>query len=178
MTSLPTQSPKLSPGRLGFATCLFLLCFAILMSGAKADALPNIVGRDLDGKITSLHKSFNGRPMVINFWWIKCAPCKKELPDLIAKSKAHPNVDFIYVHAETNAKTKSPYTIEAVSGFLDTRALTLDKVIIGNTKARKSAGIDALPTTLLVNESGRVAQKLIGFTPENTAAIKTWLTER
>lgn len=158
-----------------FAFIIVFSTLNVIATPAKSEILPNIVGRDLDGKITSLRRSFNDRPMVVNFWWVKCSPCKQELPDLIAKSEAYPLVDFVYVHAETNAKTKSPYTIDAVSGFLNRLSLKLDHVIIGNTQARKSAGIDALPTTLLINKNGRVEQKLVGFTPENTASIKQWL---
>ena len=157
---------------------LVVLCVGLTGVHAKADSLPNIVGRDLDGKITSLQRSFDGRPMVINFWWIKCSPCKQELPDLIAKEAAYPNVSFVYVHAETNAKTKAPYKVADVTGFLDNQSLQLNRVIIGNTKARKSAGVDALPTTLLVDKQGRVDRKLVGFTPENTAEISSWLEKR
>jgi len=61
-----------------------------------------------------------------------------------------------YEVAGKESKKKSPYTIDAVSGFLNRLSLKLDHVIIGNTKARKSAGVDALPTTLLISKNGRV----------------------
>ena len=178
MKLLPIKFFQSLAARYSLSGFALILCFALLATSAKADILPNIVGRDLDGKITSVHKSFSGKPMVMNFWWIMCSPCKKELPELIGKSKSHPDVDFVYVHAETNAKTKSPYSIDEVAGFLNSRSLELDSVIIGNTKARKAAGIDALPTTLLVDATGRVDKKLVGFTPQNTATIKAWLESR
>lgn len=174
MTSLLKKS-RLFSAALSKPIALAVLCISLTGVTAQADSLPNIVGRDLDGKITSLHRSFDGKPTVINFWWIKCSPCKQELPDLIAKDAAYPNVDFIFVHAETNAKTKGAYEIDDVKGFLDRQALLLDRVIIGNTKARKSAGVNALPTTLLVDKQGRVDQTLVGFTPENTEKILEWL---
>ncbi|MGC6534790.1 MAG: TlpA family protein disulfide reductase, partial [Parvibaculales bacterium] len=75
-------------------------------------------------------------------------------------------------------KTKAPYDVADVTGFLDSQSLQLNRVIIGNTNARKSAGVDALPTTLLVDKQGRVDRKLVGFTPENTAEISSWLKKR
>jgi thiol-disulfide isomerase/thioredoxin len=174
MELLLIKSEKLSRV---FCSFIFLAFLALAPSPAISETLPNIVGRALDGQLISLKRAFENKPTVVNFWWVKCAPCKKELPDLITKSKAHPNVDFIYVHAETNAKTKSPYNTETVATFLKQRELTLDKVIIGNTQSRLSAGVEALPTTLLINREGHVEQTLVGFTEENTAAIKNWLKE-
>ena len=84
---------------------------------------------------------------------------------------------FIYVHAETNAKTKSPYSTQEVAAFLKQRDLVLGKVIIGNTQSRLSAGVEALPTTLLIDREGNVEKKLVGFTEQNTAQIKNWLME-
>jgi thiol-disulfide isomerase/thioredoxin len=145
---------------------------------ADNQVLPNIVGRTLDGKIASLKHSFDKKPMVVNFWWVKCSPCKQELPDLLAKADQHPEADFIFVHAETNAKTKTAYRVATVNGFLEQLDIVLPKVIVSNTKARLSAGVTALPTTLLVNRRGMVEETLVGFTPDNTKRIKNWLDAR
>lgn len=177
MTSLPKKFLPFSPKRFR-ALSLNVLFMSLLVNAAHADGLPNIVGRDLSGKITSLHRTFDYKPMVVNFWWVKCSPCKQELPDLIAKERDYPNVDFVYVHAETNARTKAPYAIDEITGFLESQSLQLYRVIIGNTKARKSANIDALPTTLLLDNTGRIEQKLVGFTLENTAKISEWLAKQ
>ena len=64
---------------------------------AQSNELPVIVGRDAAGNLTSLKRAFAGKPMLINFWWVQCSPCKQELPDLIAKEQAYPHADFIYV---------------------------------------------------------------------------------
>ena len=39
---------------------------------------------DLDNRATTLEQ-FRGRPLVINFWARWCAPCRREIPDLIAE---------------------------------------------------------------------------------------------
>jgi thiol-disulfide isomerase/thioredoxin len=149
--------------RKNFNTLCLLFSFAILLAGTtpvKAQSFQNIVGFDQNGKITSLRRSFKNRKTLINFWWVKCSPCKQELPDLLAKEKKHPQADFIYVQQ-----------------FLDQLNITLPQMIIGNTKARLSAGVEALPTTLLVSPEGKVDQTLVGFTPANTAAIEQWLAQ-
>ncbi len=171
--SLPSWTANFNRASLIGLALLMLLPTASL--SAAGQQVPNIVGRDLEGNLVSLRQTFEGKKTLINFWWVKCSPCKQELPDLIAKEKKHPEVDFIYVHAETNAKTKSAYDSATVKAFLDGLGLSLSKVIIGNTKARMAAGVEALPTTLLVHESGNVEMVLVGFTPENTAKIAAWL---
>jgi thiol-disulfide isomerase/thioredoxin len=166
--------------RKNFNTLCLLFSFAILLAGTtpvKAQSFQNIVGFDQNGKITSLRRSFKNRKTLINFWWVKCSPCKQELPDLLAKEKKHPQADFIYVHAETNPATKAAYKPQVVQQFLDQLNITLPQMIIGNTKARLSAGVEALPTTLLVSPEGKVDQTLVGFTPANTAAIEQWLAQ-
>lgn len=155
---------------------LIIACiYWFLLSSVQAEIIPNIVGKTLDKKITSLHRTLSGKPTVVNFWWVKCSPCKKELPDLIKKSKAYPDVDFIYIHAQTNSATKSLYDAATVSQFLSSQGISLEKVIIANTKSRQSVGVEALPTTLLVNRFGRIEKNLVGFTPQNTASISEWL---
>lgn len=158
-----------------FLGLIALTALLIFSTPAKSDVLPNIVGRDLDGKMVSLHRIFEGRPTIVNFWATWCAPCKKELPDLLEKAKKYPDTDFIFVHAETDKKTGAPYSAEAIKLFLNRLGLTLPKLIIGNTKARMSAGVDALPTTMLVSSGGSLDQILIGFTPETTRQIGNWL---
>lgn len=168
--------------RLSFSFFCLLCSVTILAAGfapalANGQNLPNIVGLDQNGKITSLRRSFNERKTVVNFWWVKCSPCKQELPDLLAKQKKYPQADFIYVHAETNAATKAAYKPQVVKEFLDRLNITLPNIIIGNTKARLSAGVEALPTTLLVSAEGKIDAFLVGFTPANTAAIEKWLAQ-
>lgn len=160
---------------IAFSIILALSAFASPAMSQSADGLPAIVGRDAAGNLTSLKRTFAGKPMLINFWWVQCSPCKQELPDLIAKEQAYPHADFIYVHAETNPKTKSAYEVSAVTDFLKRENLELSNVIISNTKARLSAGVEALPTTMLVGTDGKVDIRLAGFTDENTKKIKEWL---
>lgn len=171
---------KLKIGLKGFFRQVSLapLIFLLLLSPAQAEIISNIVGKKLDGRITSLHRTLTGKPAVINFWWVKCSPCKKELPDLIRKSRSSPEIDFIYVHAQTNNKTKTAYDTQSVSNFLEQQGISLSNVIIATTKARMSVGVEALPTTMLVSGAGQIEQTLVGFTPENTKAIANWLKSK
>ena len=185
MTRLSLRKSSASLRRRSSLTSAIGMCalaFALLMpatapANANNGAVANIVGRTLDGKLTSLRRSLGEGKTLINFWWVNCSPCKQELPDLIAKENKHPEVKFIYVHAETNAKTKAAYLPEVVQGFLDRMGISLNNVIIGTTKARMSAGVELLPTTLLVNAGGQIDRVLVGFTDENTAQIASWLAQ-
>lgn len=172
----------MQPSRIKSQTTIFALACALFFSApvpslATEGEVSNIVGRSLDGSLASLRRSLGEGKTLINFWWVKCSPCKQELPDLISKELDHPEVKFIYVHAETNAETKAPYKPEVVKGFLDRMDISLKNVIIGTTKARMSAGVTLLPTTLLVNAKGQIDKSLVGFTAENTAQISAWLKQ-
>jgi len=43
--------------------------------------------KDVDGKLHPL-KNWQGKPLVVNFWATWCQPCKEEMPEFEASSKA------------------------------------------------------------------------------------------
>ena len=84
-------------------------------------------------------------------------------------------MQILSMYCESDPKTKSAYEVSAVTDFLKRQNFELPKVIISNTKARLSAGIEELPTTVLVGSDGKVDLRLAGFTDKNTKKIKEWL---
>lgn len=55
---------------------------------ATVDVLPDFSLRDRNGNPVSI-RSWPGKSLIINFWATWCAPCRKEIPLLIATNKAH-----------------------------------------------------------------------------------------
>jgi thiol-disulfide isomerase/thioredoxin len=47
---------------------------------------PPITGTTLDGQRLDL-ASLKGHPVVVNFWYPTCVPCREEFPQLVDKLK-------------------------------------------------------------------------------------------
>lgn len=63
---------------------------------------------DLEGNRFNL-KELGGKVVVLNFWFINCGPCRKEIPDLnnlVLKYKDNPNVVFLAIGLDSRSDIK------------------------------------------------------------------------
>ena len=58
---------------------MFKLLVIILAFNLYADTLPNGFLKSMDKKKVDLLQAINGDFTVINFWFLACEPCKKEM---------------------------------------------------------------------------------------------------
>jgi thiol-disulfide isomerase/thioredoxin len=101
----------------------------------------------------------SGVPVVMNYWYAGCAPCRAEAPDLLAISKKFPKVQFVGVNVRDSAATAAafgrnfkltwPSIIDSKSGSV---ALAFTGIV---TPA-------AVPTTLVIDKQGRVSARVLG----------------
>lgn len=122
----------------------------------------------LDGKRTSL-EAFRGQVLVINHWATWCLPCLEELPSLAALRTAVPDssVAFLLV---------SPQDRRRVSEFVRRRQITLP-VFLEADAAPRAFGLEAVPTTWVVDRAGNIVLKRRGAmrwdTPELIVLLET-----
>jgi thiol-disulfide isomerase/thioredoxin len=94
---------------------------------------------------------------VINVWASWCSPCRAEEPVLAAMTVKYPEVNFVGILTRDNPvnaeafvrKNKSPYP-----------TLIDDSVLIGFSKVLPA---NAIPTTLVLDDSGRIAGRISGI---------------
>lgn len=116
-------------------------------------------GTDLDGKTVS-SSQFAGKVQVINFWYAGCAPCRAEAKDLetIYKSYTGKNVVFLGVNVRDSAAT--------ASAFVQNFGLTYNSLTDPDGKVQlafsSSIPPNAVPTTIILDEKGRVAARILG----------------
>ena len=170
------QSWKRNSCKVAIAFCLFCLLPSNL-AAASDTVLPQVIGRNWDGNLVSLRREFNERPMIVNFWATWCAPCKRELPELVKLEKKHPGVDFVFVHAFTDPKTKKPLSPQQLKDFLKPMGIKLQNTIITGTRNGTNAGVEAYPTTLLISASGSIDQKLLEYSVQNMEILRVWLSK-
>jgi len=113
-----------------------------------------------------------GVPIVMNFWYAGCAPCRAEAPDLLAISKEFPKVQFVGVNVRDSAATSAAFN----RNFKITWPSIIDAQF--GTVALAFTGIvtpAAVPSTLVIDKQGRVSARVLGRIDKSilTTLIKT-----
>jgi len=95
-----------------------------------------------------------GKPMVVNFWFSTCEPCKREMPALSASSaKYAASVDFIGINPNDSR--------EVATAFLKKYNITYPSFIDDGTQLAK-AGVVTLPATFFLDKTGTIVVRRAG----------------
>ena len=130
--------------------------------------LPNPLVLDINENVIEIDS--NDGILVINFWATWCAPCKKEMPSLnnLAENMKYEGVRIVTVASGRNSK-------EAIEGFFSDNNLTnLNKFRDPKGKIAMSYGVTALPTTVVIDPSGKEIGRIIGDIDWNTENIRAF----
>ena len=102
---------------------------------------------------------YQGKVFVLDFWATYCPPCLEEIPHLNAlKAKYGDNLQIIGLHVgDEEDKAKVPMFVERLKinytlGYPDAE---LTAALFG--------GNDAIPQTFVVDRSGKLVKKVVGF---------------
>lgn len=121
--------------------------------------LPDISVTDESSQSVSI-RSFTGRPLVINFWYSTCEPCRREMPVLAeSATKRSGAVKFIGVNMNDS--------MELAREFADRYGVTYDLVFDVNGSLARALGVATAPVTLFVDPTGVIVGQVAG---EITAA--------
>jgi peroxiredoxin len=169
---------------LGKKLLLFILLSALLCacstenhdaeqksSGPKA---PEFSLEDLDGGVHRL-SDFRGDVVMLNFFATWCAPCRKEVPDLVKLHRrlAKKGLQIIGVSLdEEGAKVLRPFIKKHDIGY--PIVLATEKVVFDY------GGMQALPTTFLIDHKGSIRDRFLGAAPGHQieASVRSLLKKR
>lgn len=124
-----------------------------IYASVPGNQAPAISLLDLDGKQTDV--DFDGSLTVINFWATWCPPCKAEMPEF--EQFFQENVGKIAFYA---INIKEPQ--DRVAGFLKASRNTMPVLLDTNGEVAKLYRVNAIPTTLIVDKSGKVVFRKAG----------------
>ncbi len=118
---------------------------------------PDFALKDADGKVVKL-SAYKGKVVLLDFWATWCGPCKIEIPWFMELQRKNKDRGF-----EVLGVSMDDEGWEVVKPFLADVGVNY-RVVIGNdATAQNYGGVDALPTTFLIDRAGKIAAVHVGL---------------
>jgi peroxiredoxin len=130
------------------------------------ERMPTFGLRDTAGREVS-SAEYRGKVVLLDFWATWCAPCRREMPGYEGLYLRYKDRGFAVVGIAADSDAR------VVSRFAKKLGITYPLLINGMDVQRY--GVDGLPTTILIDGSGLIREKIVGF--EYTAVVENKLRE-
>jgi cytochrome c biogenesis protein CcmG/thiol:disulfide interchange protein DsbE len=128
-----------------------------LPASEVAGAAPAFTLTNLDGKSVSL-ADFRGKVVVLDFWATWCPPCKREIPDFIDLQKEYGSQGVQIVGIALDEPDK-------VQAFARQNGMNYPVLLGSDEVSMRYGGIEGIPTTFIIDKSGKIVDKFEGFRP-------------
>jgi len=121
---------------------------------------PDFTLKDADGKTIRL-SDYKGKVVLLDFWATWCGPCKIEIPWFIDLQRRNKDRGF-----EVLGVAMDDDGWESVKPFVSEHGVNY-RVVLGNDQtAQTYGGVEALPTSFLIDQAGNIAAVHVGLAPK------------
>jgi thiol-disulfide isomerase/thioredoxin len=151
---------------LAVASCLLAVA-GLPLALAPGDKAPDMGGNRVDNSFFRTDYTAH-KATVVNFWATWCEPCKDEMPALQELHTKHGQAGLQIVgvlHDNVNLQT--------MQEFADALGVSYDIVKPRRQYAKRWTGVGILPTTFLIDGSGKILRRYVGATEEQIDGLVT-----
>ena len=137
---------------------------ATLKAGAERMPAPEFALKDVNGATVKI-ADYKGKVVLLNFWATWCVPCKAEMPWFQEFEKSYKDRGFAVLGASIDEDGW-----QVVKPYMDEHKLNY-KIIVATPEVAQLYGVvDALPTTFMIDQEGRIAATHTGLVSKATYA--------
>lgn len=128
------------------------MVIALLLFTAPAVSAVEYEWTDASGTVKSL-ADYKGKPVILHFWASWCHPCRNEMPELQAWSKAHSDVTLLVVSVDRK--------FEDADAFLKSEKISFP-TMMGDVSKAMRLGARGLPTTIVIGPDSSIIKTRVG----------------
>jgi thiol-disulfide isomerase/thioredoxin len=122
----------------------------------RDSAAKPIEGADINGSGSISLKNYAGKAVLINFWATWCPPCRMEIPDLVKLQKEYKGkLVILGVSVDQDGPN-------GVHEFSVKYGINYPVIMAQKSMIQDYGGIEAIPSTFLVDTNGNIVKKFIG----------------
>jgi peroxiredoxin len=122
---------------------------------------PDFALKDADGKTVRL-SDYRGKVVLLDFWATWCGPCKFEIPWFMEFERKHKDKGLVVLGVSMDDDGW-----DAVKPFVNELGINY-RIVLGNdSTAENYGGVEALPTTFLIDREGKIAAVHVGLTSKS-----------
>jgi len=118
---------------------------------------PDFALKDGDGRLVHL-SDYRGKVVLLDFWATWCEPCKIEIPWFIDMQRKNKDRGF-----EVLGVAMDDEGWEVVKPFVADLKMNYRVVVGDDATSQLYGGVDALPTTFLIDREGKIAAVHVGL---------------
>ena len=133
----------------------------------KGKPLPDFVFKDILGN-TYTPEDIKGKVVVINFWFMGCAPCVEEMPELNKLVKEYENNNDVLFLALTLDEKGS-----MLNKFLETNVFNYNIIPDSQDYIMNKLQVNSFPTHIVLDKNSNVVFTFSGYTPQVGELIKS-----
>lgn len=156
---------------------IFLIFFVINNSGTEPEQGPYPPGyqktNSEDGAAPAFELStttgdkinladYRGKVVILDFWATWCGPCRRGIPDLVELKNEYKDKGFEVIGISVDQSN----TINKVKPFMEQYNINYPVAYANNEVIQNYGGIDAIPTSFVINKEGKIISKHVGLMPK------------
>jgi cytochrome c biogenesis protein CcmG/thiol:disulfide interchange protein DsbE len=118
---------------------------------------PDFELKDADGRVVRI-SDYRGKVVLLDFWATWCGPCKIEIPWFIELERKNKDKGFAVLGVSMDDEGW-----EVVKPFVSRIGVNYRMMIGNDITAQLYGGVEALPTTFLIDRTGKIAAVHVGL---------------